>query len=85
MRRLARSGPTVARVHERRERLQRVARVVAEIRRSIIDRDVRVARGARIGAGEGTSATPEEITLVGMAAEIAEASSVPPGARVPPA
>jgi glucose-1-phosphate adenylyltransferase len=56
----------------------------AEIRRSVVDRGVRVGHGARVGDGKGTIASPEEITLVGMEAVIADGESLGAGTRVAP-
>ncbi|MFL5738154.1 MAG: glucose-1-phosphate adenylyltransferase family protein [Actinomycetota bacterium] len=56
----------------------------AHIKRAVIDRGVRIAAGARVGDGEGTSATPEEITLIGMDARVGEDSVVPGGGRLAP-
>ncbi len=53
-------------------------RAGAVLERAIVDADVEIGKGARVGAAEG------EITLVGRRARVAAESVVEPGARVAP-
>ena len=56
----------------------------ARLESSIVDSDVEVGEEAEIGApARRDAASPDDIAVVGMAADVAAGSRVPPGARVP--
>ncbi|MFL5767223.1 MAG: glucose-1-phosphate adenylyltransferase family protein [Actinomycetota bacterium] len=57
----------------------------AEIRRAIVDRGARIGAEARVGDGEGMGASAEEITLVGMEAQVDDHATIDLGSRVPSA